>query len=254
MTELIAVPFLGLAFVALFCREVIAPASRNRCDRRWLILASATGIVTVVLTLAAGYVFSTNIRRAALIEAGQWLSDPAVGIASFLLTSFIFYWWHRATHWSDLLWRVFHQLHHSARRVEALTAFYAHPLDSAAAICISGCASYLILGASPAAAAIALLLTGLFDLFLHSDLRTPRWLGYFVQRPEMHTVHHQLGHHRQNYGLPIWDLLFGTWTNPRERSMRLGFDGDKSDRITDMLLCRDVHRSGRLPAKPAETP
>ena len=37
--ELYAVPFIALLFVALFTREVIAPASRNRCDRRWLLLA-----------------------------------------------------------------------------------------------------------------------------------------------------------------------------------------------------------------------
>jgi len=247
MTELLALPIIGLAFVALFCREVIAPASRNRCDERWLLLASVSGFATVVVMLVAGYLFSTAIRDAALFDAGAWLSDPMVGLLSFLLNSFVFYWWHRLTHKSDLLWRVVHQLHHSARRVEALTAFYAHPLESAAAICMSGCVSYLILGASPTAAAIALLLTGLFDLFLHSDVRTPRWLGFIIQRPEMHTVHHQLDHHAQNYGLPIWDLLFGTWTNPRERSMILGFDGDKSDRITDMLLCRDVHRADPEP-------
>lgn len=242
MTELLVLPFVALAFVALFCREVIAPASRNRCDRRWLILASASGLATLVVTIAGGYLFSSTIRDVALFDAGAWLPDPAVGLLSFLLTSFVFYWWHRLTHHSDLLWRIFHQLHHSARRVEALTAFYAHPLDSAAAICISAFASYFVLGASPAAAAIALLVTGVFDLFLHSDLRTPRWLGYFVQRPEMHTVHHQYGHHAQNYGLPVWDLLFGTWVNPRDRAVRLGFDDDKSGRIADMLLWRDVHR------------
>ncbi|BEU98199.1 hypothetical protein ACDW_39040 [Acidovorax sp. DW039] len=142
-----------------------------------------------------------------------------------------------------MLWRIFHQLHHSAKRVEALTAFYAHPLDSAAAVLISCFTSYLILGASPVAAAIAIALTGAFDLFLHSDLRTPRWLGYFIQRPEMHTVHHALDHHAQNYGLPLWDILFGTWVNPPERSLSLGFEGDKSQRIADMLLFRDVHKS-----------
>jgi len=241
--ELYAVPFIALLFVALFSREVIAPASRNRCDRRWLLLASGLGAVTVAVTLVGGYVFAGVISRHALFRAGDHLPDVLVGVASFLLTSFIFYWWHRATHASDWLWRVFHQLHHSARRVEALTAFYAHPLDSAAAILISGFSSYVLLGASPLAAACALLLTGVFDLFLHSDLRTPTWLGLFVQRPEMHTVHHAEGHHAQNYGLPVWDLLFGTWSNPRERSARLGFDGDKSDRVTDMLLFRDVHKA-----------
>ena len=242
--ELYAFPFLALLFVAVFTREVIAPASKNNCDRRWLILASSLGIATVVVTLGIGYIFASTIRKHALLNAGQFLPDVLVGLFSFFITSFVFYWWHRATHKSDVLWRVFHQLHHSAQRVEALTAFYAHPLDTAAAVMISAFSSYLILGASPIAAALALLMTGSFDLFLHSDLKTPIWLGYFVQRPEMHTVHHARGHHAENYGLPLWDILFGTWRNPEERCGALGFDLAKSERLTDMLLLRDVHKAG----------
>ncbi len=60
----------------------------------------------------------------------------------------------------------------------------------------------------------------------------------------MHTVHHAYGHHAQNYGLPVWDLLFGTWSNPAERVARLGFDDDKAERVRHMLLFRDVHKSG----------
>ena len=45
----------------------------------------------------------------------------------------------------------------------------------------------------------------------------------------------------RDYGLPIWDLLFDTWSNPEKRSPRVGFDDDKSDRIHDMLMLRDVH-------------
>ncbi|WP_374536482.1 sterol desaturase family protein [Chitinimonas taiwanensis] len=243
MIELYTYPLIALLFVAIFCREVIAPASRNHCDRRWLILSTGLGVATVLVTLSLGYLFASGIEQHALIQASRHLPDPVTGLLSFLLASFIFYWWHRATHRFDLLWRIFHQLHHSAKRVEALTAFYAHPMDTAAAVLISAFSSYLILGASPLAAAIALFLTGAFDLFLHSDLRTPRWLGYLVQRPEMHTVHHEQDHHAQNYGLPIWDMLFGTWTNPKERSLALGFDEARSQRISDMLLFRDVHQS-----------
>ncbi|MEO9383203.1 sterol desaturase family protein [Chromobacterium phragmitis] len=242
--ELYAFPALAILFVGMFTREVIAPASKNRCDRRWLLLASLLGASTVMVTLALGYLFAVQIERAAVISAARDWPDAAVGAASFLLTSFVFYWWHRATHASDLLWRLFHQLHHSPRRVEALTAFYAHPLDAAAAVLISAFSSYLALGASPVAAAWALFFTSGFDLFLHGDVRTPRWLGYFIQRPEMHTVHHAHGHHAQNYGLPIWDWLFGTWSNPEHRAERLGFDDEKADDIHAMLLCRDVHKSG----------
>ena len=241
--EFVAYPLLALIFVALFTREVIAPASRNHCDRRWLILSTALGVGTLATTLFVGHMFADQIRAHALLPVGDRWNDALVGGLSFLLTSFVFYWWHRATHASDVLWRMFHQLHHSARRVEALTAFFAHPLDTAAAVLLSTLSSYWVLGASPLAAAIAIGLTGAFDLFLHGDLKTPRWLGYIVQRPEMHTVHHQHGHHAQNYGLPVWDLLFGTWRNPAERVQQLGFDDEKSERITDMLLWRDVHKS-----------
>lgn len=247
--EFYAYPVLALMFVALFCREVIAPASRNACDRRWLLLSTALGASTVLVTLALGWWCAGTIQRHALLVAEQHMPAVAVGVCSFLLTSLLFYWWHRATHHWDGLWRVFHQLHHSAPRVEALTAFYAHPLDSAAAVLISAFSSYMLLGASPLAAGVALLLTGAFDLFLHSDIRTPMWLGYLIQRPEMHTVHHAWGHHRQNYGLPVWDLLFGTWANPETRAPRLGFDADQAQRITDMLLLRDVHKTPKRPPK-----
>ncbi|NDY93648.1 sterol desaturase family protein [Ideonella livida] len=240
MLELLAYPVLLLVLVALFCREVIAPASRNACDHRWLILSLCVGASTLAMTLFVGWWFHRAIRHRALCPWAVDLPWPVVGLLSFLLTSFLFYWWHRATHHFDLLWRVFHQLHHSARRVESLTAFYAHPLDTAAAVSIGAMSSYVVLGASPLAAALALFLTGAFDLFLHADLRTPVWLGYGVQRPEMHAVHHKRGHHAQNYGLPLWDLLFGTWCNPRQREEDLGFAPERSARIGDMLMGRNV--------------
>lgn len=242
MNEFYAYPFLALLFVGIFCREVIAPASRNACDRRWLILSAGLGVTTVFVSMGIGFYFSTSIKNNAFFVAENYLPEAIVGFLSFFVTSFIFYWWHRATHQFDLLWRVFHQLHHSALRVESLTAFYAHPLDSAAAVLISSFSSYIILGASPFAAFVALVLTGAFDLFLHSDVKTPWYLGFLIQRPEMHTVHHQLHHHAQNYGLPLWDYFFGTWINPIERVTELGFDQEKSSQITDMLLFRDVHK------------
>lgn len=234
---------LMLIFTAIFTREVIAPASKNDCSRRWLVLASVIGGMSILVALSIGFIFSDVIQIKSLFQAELYFSPFLVGVWCFLVTSFIFYWWHRATHHFDLLWRVFHQLHHSAKRVEVLTAFYAHPLDTTMAVLVNACSSYLLLGASPLAVAVSLLLTGLFDLFIHSDIKTPRWLGYVIQRPEMHTAHHQQAHHAQNYGLPVWDLLFGTWVNPQERVKQLGFSGNRSQRVTDMLLWKDVHKT-----------
>jgi sterol desaturase/sphingolipid hydroxylase (fatty acid hydroxylase superfamily) len=53
-------------------------------------------------------------------------------------------------------------------------------------------------------------------MFQHANLRTPRWLGYIIQRPESHGIHHERGLHAFNYAdLPLWDMVFGTFRNPR---------------------------------------
>ncbi|MBX9460149.1 MAG: sterol desaturase family protein [Brevundimonas sp.] len=71
-------------------------------------------------------------------------------------------------------------------------------------------------------------------------MRSPWWLGFFVQRPEMHRVHHERGVHANNYGLPLWDILFGTWRNPRTAPGECGFTEDKERMIGQMLLLKDV--------------
>ena len=132
-------------FVCVFTLEVIAPASKNSCDKRWLILASVLSAFQTVSTLAAGWVFTTQISE---ISVFNFREQNALiqGLLGFALTSFIAYWWHRAMHRYDFLWRVFHQLHHSPRRIESLTAFYLHPFDAVAATVLNGLCCYTILG------------------------------------------------------------------------------------------------------------
>jgi sterol desaturase/sphingolipid hydroxylase (fatty acid hydroxylase superfamily) len=85
-----------------------------------------------------------------------------------------------------------------------------------------------------------LLFAGLNNLYIHVDLSTPRWTGPILQRPEMHRVHHKRGHHAQNYGLPIWDLLFGTYANPKERVQECGFVPEKESQIAAMLRLQNL--------------
>lgn len=89
-------------------------------------------------------------------------------------------------------------------------------------------------------AGLALFWVAIFNLVAHADLHTPQWLGYILQRPEMHRLHHQRGLHRSNYGLPMWDMVFGTWRNPEYSEVECGFPPEKEYRIKDMLLMRDV--------------
>lgn len=56
-----------------------------------------------------------------------------------------------------------------------------------------------------------------------------------------HLVHHQDGLHAYNYAdLPLWDMLFGTFRNPREWNESCGF-GKRETRLLEMLAGKDVN-------------
>jgi len=189
-----------------------------------------------------------------MVRHRPWSADglgTVVGaILGYVTLTFFYYWWHRFRHQSDFLWRWIHQVHHSPQRIEVITAFYKHPFELLANALLSSIVSYFVVGLNAEAAAYAMLLSGLAELFYHWNVPTPYWLGYIVQRPESHCIHHQEGLHSFNYGdLPIWDMLFGTFLNPRRWQGRCGFGPKQEHRLAGMLIGHDVSRP-----EPAETP
>lgn len=240
--EIITLIIVITVFIGVFTLEVIAPASKNHCDRRWMILASSISLFQSIITVAAGLVFVETFSQISIFNLNT-KNIFLQGLVGFLLTSFVAYWWHRSMHKFDLLWRVFHQLHHSPRRIEALTSFYLHPFDGIAATFLNAFCCYLVLGLDAYGTAISLIIAAIYNIYIHADVKTPRWLGYILQRPEMHRVHHKHMHHAQNYGLSIWDLLFGTFSNPREYVREVGFDEARESRIYDMLKTKDVYKT-----------
>lgn len=151
------------------------------------------------------------------------------------------YFWHRSLHGSSILWRSFHQMHHSAERVDTYGAFWFSPLDMIGWTVLGSLTLVAVVGITPEAATVVLLATSFLAMFQHANIRTPQWLGYFVQRPESHARHHQRGVHAGNYSdLPLFDLLFGTFRNPREFPSEGGFYHGASARVGEMLCFRDV--------------
>lgn len=162
-------------------------------------------------------------------------------VAGYLLITFVYYWWHRARHEIPLLWRGLHQLHHSPVRIEILTSFYKHPLEILINGFLSAFILYVLLGLSAQAVTITVLITGIAELFYHWNIRTPYWLGFLFQRPESHCVHHRQGHHHHNFSdLPLWDMLFGTFENPRIAPEKCGFADDLEQQVLAMLCGKDV--------------
>ncbi len=194
------------------------PQSPGWYARTLLLNGCQFGIV-----LLAGVAWNQWLRGWSLFEIGEW---PSVvqGLTGWFIGTFVFYWWHRGRHKVDLFWRVFHQVHHSASRIEVLTSFYKHPLEMAANSILSGAIMFPLLGASTEGAAWFNVFAAVGEYFYHANLRTPHWFGYLIQRPEHHSIHHQDGVHDFNYGdITWWDRLFGTFKDTSEFAPRCGF-------------------------------
>jgi sterol desaturase/sphingolipid hydroxylase (fatty acid hydroxylase superfamily) len=166
----------------------------------------------------------------------------AAALLGLLVYELFAYAYHRGMHSVDAWFRVSHQMHHSAERLDVYGAFWFSPLDIVGWTLVPSVALTL-LGLPPAAATATILVITFLGIFQHANLRTPRWLGYIVQRPESHTIHHARGIHAKNYAdLPLIDMLFGTFANPQRFEHATGFWHGASERVLDMLLARDVTR------------
>jgi sterol desaturase/sphingolipid hydroxylase (fatty acid hydroxylase superfamily) len=228
--------------IVMIGAEWWAPGRRWPQVRGWWLRAGLVNLVQAGIVWLAGWAWDGWLLRHRPWSADA-LGIPASAALGYLTITFLYYWWHRWRHESGLLWRWFHQLHHSPQRIEILTSFYKHPFELLANGLLSSAILYWVAGASPPAATYAVLLTGVAELFYHWNVRTPHWLGYWIQRPESHCVHHQEGLHAYNYAdLPLWDMLFGTFHNPREWNERCGFGPRGEARIAAMLCGRDVSR------------
>ncbi len=177
-------------------------------------------------------------------ELPAWLG----GFIAYLCWSFFYYWWHRWCHANDILWRVIHQLHHSPKRIQALTAYFVHPLDYMTASLIGSLVVFTLLGMGLDEAMYLLSYSVILSFLIHSNLKPPKWVGYVLQTPDMHRVHHKVNHHQGNYGvLVIWDQLFGTYVIPEKSVEECGFTKGREHRFIDILLLRDVHKAKATP-------
>lgn len=244
------VPVVVLAVAAaMIAVERLRPGRRWPDSAGWWARAALLNGIQVAMVFLGGRLWEPWLQARRL-----WSADglgTAVGtLAGYLAITFVYYWWHRWRHESRFLWRWLHQLHHSAQRIEVVTSFYKHPLEIASNGVLSSAILYLLVGVGPEPAAYAVLLTGLAELFYHWNVSTPHWLGYLIQRPESHCYHHGEGIHGKNYAdLPLWDMLFGTFHNPRSWEAPCGLGADAEQRLGELLLGVDVTRPARARRK-----
>jgi sterol desaturase/sphingolipid hydroxylase (fatty acid hydroxylase superfamily) len=226
------------AFLAI---ERLWPGRELPRARGWYARALALNLAQMALTLATRGVWVVLLGGRSVLHLARAGAPVVEGLVAWLVSTLPYYWWHRLRHVRGF-WRVFHQVHHSPARIEVLTSFYKHPLEIVSDIVLSGVVAYAILGISLQGAFWFNFFAATGEYLYHANFRSPRWLRYFIQTPELHSVHHQRDVHRYNFSdLPLWDRLFGTYKDVDQFAPACGFPRDNERKLLPMLTFKDVY-------------
>ena len=239
---MVPVAIIVSASVLFFVLERVLPARELPEAPGWYARAALLGLCQLGIVLLAGVGWNRWLQSWSLLHISPLMPAFLQGALGWFLGTFFFYWWHRARHDVDFLWRLCHQIHHSPSRIEAITSFYKHPVEILLDSILSSLIMFTLLGSSAEAAMWFNAFAVAGEYFYHSNLRTPRWLGYFIQRPEQHSIHHQIDVHAFNYGdITLWDRLFGTFREADDFVPQCGFPNGHERDLGRMLLFHDSY-------------
>jgi sterol desaturase/sphingolipid hydroxylase (fatty acid hydroxylase superfamily) len=211
------------------------PAREWPAIRHWRMVGllgfTALGLVNALISALLQNIFG----RVSLLD-GAALGPVAGALVGYLVLSFGNACLHRSYHRHDFLWRYVHQLHHAPRRIDVAGVMFQTPLEMAANALLFTGVTVFLLGLDPVATMAVAWLGAVYGMVQHANLRTPRWLGWFVQRPEAHSEHHLRGVHNGNYSdLPLWDMLWGSFSNPHDFVAEVGFEAEEAGQWKRML-------------------
>ncbi|QQR44028.1 sterol desaturase family protein [Myxococcus xanthus] len=159
------------------------------------------------------------------IQLGQFApwqlgaSSPLELVALFLGVDFLFYWFHRFGHRTNIGWAA-HSPHHSTEELN-----YAVALRASVTQRLFSFLFYwpLVLVGFPPEAVLAMVAFHLVLQFIpHTRVipKMPRWIESWLNTPSHHRVHHARNdiYIDKNYAgfLIIWDKLFGTFEEEKE--------------------------------------
>jgi sterol desaturase/sphingolipid hydroxylase (fatty acid hydroxylase superfamily) len=240
-TIIITTSVIAAAAAAFLILERIRPGRELPNAPGWYLRALVITLFQVGITLATNRLWIQLFGSASLFDLKTMHIPIAEGFIGWFVGTFFFYWWHRLRHRNGW-WVLFHQIHHSPARIEAITSFYKHPVEILADSAVAATVLYLLLGCSLEGAMWFNAFAAIGEFFYHSNFKSPPWLKYFIQTPELHSVHHQIDVHSFNYGdLPIWDRLFGTYRDADDFAPQCGFPRHNERHLPRMLVFHDVY-------------
>lgn len=189
---------------------------------------------TLAVALLAAFHGQVNAHApTALRSAAQRLPLWLLATLAVVAGDVLVYWFHRACHRFDFLWR-FHAVHHSSERLDWLAAHREHPVDGVLTQLAQNVPAMLV-GLPFHTLAVLVALRGAWSILIHSNVQLPLGpLRYVLGAPELHHHHHarveRTTHNFANIA-PWLDIVFGTHhrpTGPETYPLGLSEAGPKS--------------------------
>ncbi len=209
-------------------------------SKGWYGRALLVNLAQLGITLATARLW-IELFNVSIFHFSSWNMPILEGFVGWFIGTFFFYWWHVLRHKKGF-WLVFHQIHHSPSRIETVTSFYKHPLEIFCDALLGALVLYPLLGCSMMGAFWYNFFAATGEYFYHANIRTPHWLRFFIQTPELHSVHHEYDVHKYNFSdIPLWDRLFGTYRDTTEFTDRCGFPEGAEKKLGAMLVFKDVY-------------
>ena len=221
--------FAGLALVMTL--EYLIPNRRewrgNTGDVKsdFIFMALVQVLLPRLLALLAVFALIEPLQTAAPALVHGWPHGWPVGaqVALMLVSAeFPRYWLHRFAHTNPLLWRL-HAVHHSVHKLYWLNVGRFHPLEKALQFLLDAL-PFMLLDVGEQVIALYFVFYAVNGFFQHSNIELRHGpLNYLISTAELHRWHHsrRVSEANNNYGnnLIIWDLVFGSWFLPKNRSV-----------------------------------
>jgi sterol desaturase/sphingolipid hydroxylase (fatty acid hydroxylase superfamily) len=195
----------------------------------------AVAIALLPLVALFGLHFNTLQQgHGVLARQPLWLQ----GIEVFVIGDFLGYWQHRLFHRSRL-WP-FHAVHHSSRELDWLSSVRLHPVNDIGSKLIQA-VPLVALGFNLTTVALYAPLVTFYAIMVHANVS---WdlgpLRYVFVSPAFHRWHHTKADEGldRNFagGLPLWDILFGTFYMPTRQPAVFGIDDPMPDGFVGQML------------------
>src|SRR5579862_1082131 len=110
--KMIQIAFIVAITVFFFVLERVLPGRQLPEAPGWYARAAFLNLCQIGIVLLAGVAWNRWLQTWTVFHISKFMPPFLQGFIGWLIGTFVFYWWHRARHDFNTLWRVCHQVHH----------------------------------------------------------------------------------------------------------------------------------------------